>query len=112
MLGFLFVADDALVVEDDARGALKDTAAQVLDAATEALTALPADGFGTEAVQEALQTALVDGLGIKPRFAFTPLRVAVSGRRVSPLTACRRSIWSCSLTTTMTISTWKPSVNW
>ena len=84
MLGFLFVADDALVVEDDARGALKDTAAQVLDAATEALTALPADGFGTEAVQEALQTALVDGLGIKPRFAFTPLRVAVSGRRVSP----------------------------
>lgn len=84
MLGFLFVADDALVVEEDARGALKDTAAQVLDAATEALSALPADGFTTEAVQEALQAALVDGLGIKPRFAFTPLRVAVSGRRVSP----------------------------
>ena len=84
MLGFLFVADDALVVEDDARGALKDTAAQVLDAATEALSALPADGFTTEAVQDALQAALVDGLGIKPRFAFTPLRVAVSGRRVSP----------------------------
>jgi glutamyl-tRNA synthetase len=84
MLGFLFVADDALVVEDDARGALKDTAAQVLDAATEALAALPSDGFTTQAVQDALQAALVDGLGIKPRFAFTPLRVAVSGRRVSP----------------------------
>jgi glutamyl-tRNA synthetase len=84
MLGFLFVADDALVVEEDARGALKDTAAQVLDAATEALSALPADGFTADAVQEALQAALVDGLGIKPRFAFTPLRVAVSGRRVSP----------------------------
>lgn len=84
MLGFLFTADDALVVEDDARGALKDTAAQVLDAATEALSALPADGFTTEATQDALQAALVDGLGIKPRFAFTPLRVAVSGRRVSP----------------------------
>ena len=26
----------------------------------------------------------MDGLGIKPRFAFTPLRTAVSGRRVSP----------------------------
>jgi len=84
MLGFLFVADDALVVEEDARGALKDTAAQVLDAAAVALEAVPADGFGTEAVQDALQAALVDGLGIKPRFAFTPLRVAVSGRRVSP----------------------------
>ncbi|WP_217613813.1 glutamate--tRNA ligase [Cellulomonas sp. GbtcB1] len=84
MLGFLFTADDALAVEDDARGALKDTAAQVLDAATEALSALPEDGFTTEATQDALQAALVDGLGIKPRFAFTPLRVAVSGRRVSP----------------------------
>lgn len=84
MLGFLFTADDALVVEEDARGALKDTAAQVLDAATEALSALPEDGFTTEATQDALQAALVDGLGIKPRFAFTPLRVAVSGRRVSP----------------------------
>src|SRR6478736_1130766 len=84
MLGFVCTADDALVVEDDARGALKDTAAQVLDAATEALSALPEDGFTTDAVQDALQAALVDGLGIKPRFAFTPLRVAVSGRRVSP----------------------------
>lgn len=84
MLGFLFTADDALVVEDDARGALKDTAAQVLDAATEALSALPEDGFSTQATQDALQAALVEGLGIKPRFAFTPLRVAVSGRRISP----------------------------
>lgn len=84
MLGFLFTADDALVVEDDARAALKDTAAQVLDAAAEALSALPEDGFTTQATQDALQAALVDGLGIKPRFAFTPLRVAVSGRRVSP----------------------------
>lgn len=84
MLGFLFVADDALVVEEDAWGALKETAAQVLDTAAGALEAVPADGFSTEAVQDALQAALVDGLGIKPRFAFTPLRVAVSGRRVSP----------------------------
>jgi glutamyl-tRNA synthetase len=84
MLGFLLTADDALVVEDDARGALKESAAEVLDAAVAALDALPADGFTTQATQDALQGALVDGLGIKPRFAFTPLRVAVSGRRVSP----------------------------
>ena len=36
------------------------------------------------AVEGALRAALVDGLGVKPRFAFGPLRTAVSGRRVSP----------------------------
>lgn len=87
MLGFLFVTDDALVVEDDARGALRDDSAAVLDAATAALSGLDDAGFTTAATQEVLQAALVDGpdgLGIKPRFAYTPLRVAVSGRRVSP----------------------------
>lgn len=84
MLGFLFVADDALVVEEDARAGLKEDAAAVLDAATAALEAIPDDRFRTEQVQTALQGALVDGLGIKPRLAFGPLRTAVSGRRVSP----------------------------
>lgn len=86
MLGFLFVADDALEITDDARGALRDEAAQVLDASARVLGELPADGFTTEATQAALQAALVDegGLGIKPRFAYTPLRVALTGRRVSP----------------------------
>ncbi|MBX9244425.1 glutamate--tRNA ligase [Actinotalea ferrariae] len=84
MLGFLFVADADLVVEDDARSALRDDAATVLDAAAAALDGIPEEAFTTAATQEALTAALVDGLGIKPRFAFTPLRVAVSGRRVSP----------------------------
>jgi glutamyl-tRNA synthetase len=82
MLGFLFVADDALQVAEDARGALREGAADVLDAAATALAGLTE--FTTATTQEALQAALVDGLGIKPRFAFTPLRVALSGRRVSP----------------------------
>lgn len=84
MLGFLFVADDDLEVADDARGALRPEAADVLDASARVLADLPADGFTTEATQAALQEALVDGLGIKPRFAYTPLRVALTGRRVSP----------------------------
>ncbi len=84
MLGFFFVADDAVVVEDDARAGLREEAPAVLDAATAALEAIPADAFTTEATQAALQAALVDGLGIKPRFAYTPLRTALSGRRVSP----------------------------
>ena len=40
--------------------------------------------FTAAAVEAALREALVDGLGIKPKFAFGPLRTAVSGRRVSP----------------------------
>ena len=36
------------------------------------------------AIEEALKSALVEGLGPKPRQAFGPVRVAVSGRTVSP----------------------------
>jgi glutamyl-tRNA synthetase len=84
MLGFLFTADDELTVADDARAALREESASVLDAAATVLAGLPE--FTTAATQEALQAALVDegGLAIKPRFAYTPLRVAVTGRRVSP----------------------------
>ncbi len=35
-------------------------------------------------IEGALKAALVDGLGLKPRKAFAPVRVAVSGRTVSP----------------------------
>ena len=35
-------------------------------------------------VKQALEGALIDALGLKPRVAFGPVRVATSGRRVSP----------------------------
>ncbi|NMR21198.1 glutamate--tRNA ligase [Cellulomonas fimi] len=84
MLGFLFVADDAVTLEPEAVGALRDEAGAVLDAALAALDRISAADFTAEPVQEALKEAIVEGLGIKPRFAFAPLRTAVSGRRVSP----------------------------
>jgi glutamyl-tRNA synthetase len=84
MLGFFFVADDAVEVEEAARAALREDAPAVLDAAVRTLEALPADGFTTESTKAALEAAIVDGLGIKPRFAYTPLRTGISGRRVSP----------------------------
>ena len=88
-----YVADDAVEVADDARAQLKDDAGAVLDAATAALEALPDThsgvlgseaSFTAPAIEAALREAVVDGLGIKPKFAFGPLRTAVSGRRVSP----------------------------
>ncbi len=84
MLGFLFVADDALVVEPDAAAALKADAPAVLDAAAAALAGLDDEAFTAATIQQTLTDAVVEGLGLKPRVAFTPLRVAVSGRRVSP----------------------------
>jgi len=82
MLGFLFVADSAVVIDDAARAKLPDNAAEVLDRAIEVIEGL--DDFSPEAQQSALTTVLVEDLGIKPRFAFGPLRVAITGRLVSP----------------------------
>jgi glutamyl-tRNA synthetase len=82
LLAFLFVDDveiDPAAAEKQLAGA---DAAEVLDAATAALEGL--GDWSTAAVEEALKTALVDGLGRKPRQAFGPVRVAVSGRTVSP----------------------------
>ena len=59
-------------------------ATAVLVAARRALTDLDEKDWTVEAIEAALRTAVVEGLGVKPRVAFTPLRVAVSGRRVSP----------------------------
>lgn len=82
MLGFLFVSDEELTFDPDSVGALKDDAPQVLDASIAALEGL--EDFTAEPIQAALRAAIVDGLGIKPKFAFAPARVAVTGRRVSP----------------------------
>lgn len=81
MLGFLFRAG-APQVEEDARAQLRDDAPALLAAAREVLAGVTP--FEAGALQEALRARLVDKMGIKPRFAFTPLRVAVTGRRVSP----------------------------
>ncbi len=82
MIGFLLVDDHDLVVEDDALASLQDDAPAVLDAAITALQ--PLADWSTAQIEASLRAALVDGLGIKPKFAFGPLRVAVTGRRVSP----------------------------
>ncbi|MCL2794309.1 MAG: glutamate--tRNA ligase [Microbacteriaceae bacterium] len=82
MLGFLFTSAEALQYDDDALQALTDDAKPVLAASQAALAAL--GEWGTAAIEEALRTALIDGLGLKPRNAFGALRVAASGRRVSP----------------------------
>ena len=83
MLGFLFVdeasferdpADEAKLLDEDGRGVVKT--------AHDAVAAL--ETWDAATIEEALRAALVDGLGLKPRNAFGPVRVAITGRRVSP----------------------------
>jgi len=81
LLKFLNDAEFAL---DEKSAAKELTAAAVpaLDAALEALTNV--GQFSAAEIETALKTALVEGLGLKPRKAFGPIRVAVTGASVSP----------------------------
>jgi glutamyl-tRNA synthetase len=81
-LTFALTPDADLIIEDDARAQLTEAAPQVMDAVVPVLEAL--GDFTHHAIEEALRTALVEGMSLKPRVAFAPLRVAITGRRVSP----------------------------
>ena len=81
LLGFLFV-DDVAIDEAAAAKHLRPDDATILDAASGALGDLAE--WSTPAIEQVLKSALVEGLGLKPRQAFGPVRVAVSGRTVSP----------------------------
>ena len=71
--------------ELDPRAAAKELgpdAAPVLDAAVAALEAV--GDWTTPNIEAALKAGLIDGLELKPRKAFGPIRVAVTGSTVSP----------------------------
>ena len=78
-----FFNDDVYAIEPGAGAKeLTGDAAAVLDSALGALDVIGEWEAG--AIEEALKGALIDGLGLKPRKAFGPIRVAVTGSSVSP----------------------------
>ena len=81
MVGFLFT-DEITIDPDDASKIMGPEALQVLAAAQTALADILE--WSTESIEGALRTALLDGLGLKPKVAFGPVRLAITGRRVSP----------------------------
>ncbi|THV43503.1 glutamate--tRNA ligase [Glycomyces buryatensis] len=81
MLRFLFCGTEVELDETSAKKTFKEGADEVLDASIAALEGID---WTTEGIEEALKSALVDGLGLKPRKAFGPVRVAISGKTVSP----------------------------
>ncbi|MFG3614775.1 glutamate--tRNA ligase [Nocardia sp. NPDC047654] len=83
LLRFLFAPADEFAI-DPAAGAknLGSGASEVLQSAITVLE--PLTDWTAEAIEEALKKALIDDLGLKPRKAFAPVRVAVTGSHISP----------------------------
>jgi glutamyl-tRNA synthetase len=82
MLTFLVAGEGFTVDPDAAAKQLGETARPVLEAARAAIEGV--SPFTTEEIEAALRAALVDGLALKPKHAFGPVRVAVTGSTVSP----------------------------
>ena len=84
LLEFLFTPAAQISYAEDALKGLPENSAVVVAASVEALELIPEAEFTHDVIQEALNSALIEGLELKPRIAFGPLRTAISGRRISP----------------------------
>ena len=82
MLDFLFKPDAEITMDDDALKRMPENLGEVIDVAADALEKV--SEFTEDNIEQALRESLIDGLGLKPRLAFGPVRTAVSGHRVSP----------------------------
>jgi glutamyl-tRNA synthetase len=83
MLGFLLVDDRHFSVDPEAAArSLTENERPTLEAAVIALQKVST--WDASSLEEALRDALLDDLGLKPKSAFGPVRVAVTGRRISP----------------------------
>jgi glutamyl-tRNA synthetase len=82
MLNFLLVDDESFTVDEAAAAKqLNEAGVAVVSAAVEALEPVE---WAVAAIETALHATLIEGLGLKPRNAYGPIRVAVTGRTVSP----------------------------
>lgn len=84
MLAFLFTADHEIEPEEAALKQLREGAKEALAESVVVLGEIDADNFKADVIQKTLSETLVQKWGFKPRLAFTPPRVALTGRRVSP----------------------------
>ena len=81
MLNFLFVKNFSVASEESSK--LSDAAAQ--EVLKVALTKLePLENWNHAAIEEMLRKALIEEMGLKPRVAFSALRIAVTGSHISP----------------------------
>ena len=82
MLGFLF-RDKVEYDDKDVAALLHDDEGRAVVRASRSALAQVED-WTTAGIEAALRRELVDDMGLKPRKAFGPVRVAITGRRISP----------------------------
>ncbi|WP_256378513.1 glutamate--tRNA ligase [Tsukamurella sp. 1534] len=83
LLKFLYTDEDGFAVDEAAAAKnIKADAGPVLDAASEALGGL--SEWTTESIEAALKGRLIDEMELKPRKAYAPIRVGVTGSHISP----------------------------
>ncbi|MFM8502211.1 MAG: glutamate--tRNA ligase [Actinomycetota bacterium] len=81
MLRFLFVNE--VTFDDESAAKINEAdSKKVIATAIEALSGLSLWSHGE--IESALRKALIEGLGLKPRNAFGPVRIAVTGSHISP----------------------------
>ena len=81
MLKFLFV--DKVSFDPESAAKIAEEAAQdVIKKSYEVLVNL--EQWTHDAIEAALRTALLESMGLKPRVAFGPVRIAVTGSHISP----------------------------
>ena len=83
LVRFLIVSDEELVLDEkSARKNLKEDAVQPLEVAISVLSDVP--DWDAASIESALQKALIEDLGLKPRKAYGALRGGISGQAISP----------------------------
>jgi glutamyl-tRNA synthetase len=83
MLRFLFVPESGFVLDPhDKIAVLDENGLETLAAAQTAL--VDVSNWNRVEIEAALRAKLIEQLGLKPKSAFGPVRVAVTGKRVSP----------------------------
>ncbi len=81
MLSFLFT--DAVKFDEESGAKIAEPDSQrVVTAALAALDGLK--DWSHQEIETALRAALIDGIGLKPRNAFGPVRIAITGSHISP----------------------------
>jgi len=79
LIAFLFTTAAQIEIDPDL---WTSESAQVLRMAGTILEKLP--DWNADAIQGTLRESLVDGLSLKPKLAFGPVRTAICGRKISP----------------------------
>jgi glutamyl-tRNA synthetase len=81
MLKFLFVKEFTVDAEEKPK-LLESGAQEVLKVALDKTNSLA--NWDHASIEEVLRKALIEELGLKPRIAFSALRIALTGSHISP----------------------------